>query len=173
MDGWGSTSPGAVFRAGTATWAFLSEFIRLAFGGLGFLHSMKMSIDGFVFDLDGTIYLGEFALPGAVDCILELRRRGKSVVFISNKPLEPGSVYADKLTRLGIPTTGQVITSARVLGQHLAIILPDLNYFVSGEEPIELRSYGLKVINPTPTRPKRSDRSSRDRRCDCGIRPYP
>ncbi len=109
------------------------------------------SIDGFVFDLDGTIYLGESALPGAVDCILELRRRGKSVVFISNKPLEPGSVYADKLTRLGIPTTeDQVITSARVLGQHLAIILPDLNYFVIGEEPLlgEFRSYGLKVINP-------------------------
>ncbi len=74
---------------------------------------MKIPIDGFVFDLDGTVYLGEHALPGAVETLAELRRRGKRVVFISNKPLEPGSVYAEKLTRLGIPAEpGQVITSA-------------------------------------------------------------
>ena len=34
----------------------------------------------------------------------ELRRRNKKVLFVSNKPLEPRASYADKLTRLGIPT---------------------------------------------------------------------
>lgn len=33
---------------------------------------MKRKIDGVVFDLDGTVYLGENALPGAVETILEL-----------------------------------------------------------------------------------------------------
>ncbi len=45
------------------------------------------SIDGFVFDLDGTVYLGEEALPGAVETIAELRRRGSRALFVSNKPL--------------------------------------------------------------------------------------
>ena len=61
---------------------------------------MPVSVDGFVFDLDGTVYLGDAALPGAVDGIAELRRRGKQVLFVSNKPLEPRQAYAAKLTRL-------------------------------------------------------------------------
>ena len=65
---------------------------------------MAVNVDGFVFDLDGTVYLGDAALPGAVEGIAELRRRGKQVLFVSNKPLEPRQAYAAKLTRLGIPT---------------------------------------------------------------------
>jgi NagD protein len=110
------------------------------------------SIIGFVFDLDGTIYLGDSALPGAVKCLQELNRRGKKTVFISNKPLEPGKFYVEKLTRLGIPATpGQVITSARVLGQYLAKSFPECNYYVVGETALieELRGYGLNICNPS------------------------
>ena len=82
---------------------------------------MQRPIDGFVFDLDGTVYLGESAIPGSVEGIAELRRRGKRVLFVSNKPLEPREKYAAKLTRIGIPTAAEdVITSAYVLGHHLA-----------------------------------------------------
>jgi len=110
---------------------------------------MKRPIDGFVFDLDGTVYLGEAALPGAVAGIKALRQRNKRVLFVSNKPLEPRQAYAAKLTRLGIPTReAEVITSAFVLGHHLARTEPELNYYVIGEENLlaELRSHGLKVV---------------------------
>ncbi len=110
---------------------------------------MASAIDGFVFDLDGTVYLGEAALPGSVDGIAELRRRGKQVLFVSNKPLEPREAYAAKLTRLGIPTDPDaVITSAYVLGHHLAQVSPELRYYVIGEENLrqELRSHGLTVV---------------------------
>ena len=62
-------------------------------------------IDGYIFDLDGTVYLGEAALPRAVETLSELRRRGKHALFVSNKPLQPRQVYAQKLTRLGIPAS--------------------------------------------------------------------
>lgn len=107
-------------------------------------------IDGFIFDLDGTIYLGEKALPGAVECVAELRRRGKRVLFISNKPLQPGRVYADKLTRLGIPAEeSDIITSAYVLGYHLSRTAPDLRLYVIGEISLveELRSHGLTICD--------------------------
>lgn len=106
-------------------------------------------VDGFVFDLDGTVYLGEAALPGSVEAIAELRRRGKRVLFVSNKPLEPRQNYAAKLTRLGIPTPpGDVITSAYVLGHHLARHEPHLKLYVIGEPSLreELRSHGLQVL---------------------------
>lgn len=110
---------------------------------------MKRQIDGFIFDLDGTVYLGESALPGSVDAIANLRRRGKRVLFVSNKPLEPRDVYAAKLTRLGIPTTpNEVITSAYVLGHHLAHTAPHLHLYVIGEESlrIELAGHGLTIV---------------------------
>jgi arabinose operon protein AraL len=108
------------------------------------------TINGFIFDLDGTVYLGEAALPGAVQCIAELRRRGKKVAFVSNKPLEPRESYARKLTRLGIPADpDDVITSAFVLGYHLARTEPHLRLYVIGEANLvtELRGHGLQVVN--------------------------
>ena len=111
---------------------------------------MKRRIDGFVFDLDGTVYLGEKALPGAVEAISELRQRGKKTLFVSNKPLEPGSKYAAKLTRLGIPTSNNdVITSAFVLGYHLSQTEPGLKLYVVGEQSLrdELRGHNLNVLN--------------------------
>jgi arabinose operon protein AraL len=108
------------------------------------------SIDGFIFDLDGTVYLGDSALPGAVEGIATLRQAGKRVLFVSNKPLEPRQAYARKLTRLGIPTeTDDVITSAYVLGYHLAQTEPDLRLYVVGEDNLlnELRGHGLKIVD--------------------------
>lgn len=109
----------------------------------------KLRIDGFVFDLDGTVYLGDAALPGAVEGITRLRGLGKQTLFVSNKPLEPREVYAAKLTRLGIPTsTEQVITSAYVLGRYLARTEPHLRLYVVGEANLkaELRGHGLTVV---------------------------
>jgi arabinose operon protein AraL len=107
-------------------------------------------IDGYIFDLDGTIYLGDEALPGAVATLAELRRRGKRVCFVSNKPLETRTAYAAKLTRLGIPTAeNQVITSTHVLAHYLARHGPDLTYYLIGEENLrtELREHGLTLAS--------------------------
>jgi NagD protein len=108
------------------------------------------SVEGFIFDLDGTVYLGDSALPGAVDGIAELRRQGKRVLFVSNKPLEPRDSYARKLTRLGIPAVpDDVVTSGFVLGYHLARTAPQLNLYVIGEPNLleELRGHGLSIVN--------------------------
>lgn len=111
---------------------------------------MKIStIDGFIFDLDGTLYLGEKALPGAVETIQELRQRGKRPLFVTNKPLYPRENYAAKLTRLGIPTPPEdVITSGYVLGYHLAHTVPQQALYVIGEDnlKVELKGHGLVVL---------------------------
>lgn len=108
----------------------------------------KLLIDGFIFDLDGTIYLGDSLLPGALETITLLRRQNKKVLFISNKPLEPRQAYAQKLTRLGIPAgPNDILTSAYILGHYLKNNYPELNYYVVGEEGLrkELSGYGLTI----------------------------
>lgn len=106
-------------------------------------------IEGFIFDLDGTIYLGDALLPGAGETLIQIRQMGKKVLFISNKPLEPRETYAAKLSRLGIPTSPKaVITSGFVLARVLADRFLDLNYYVIGEENLknELRGQGLMIL---------------------------
>jgi len=62
------------------------------------------SYEGYIFDLDGTIYLEENLLPGARELIAALREQNRKVIFLSNNPTKNPQMYADKLTRLGIPT---------------------------------------------------------------------
>ncbi len=111
---------------------------------------MTLPVNGFVFDLDGTVYLGDAAISGAVETIAYLREQGKRVLFVSNKPLEPRTAYAHKLTRLGIPTNSDdVITSGYVLGYHLAQHHPDERLYVIGEQALldELRGHGLHIVD--------------------------
>jgi NagD protein len=96
---------------------------------------MGRNYEGFIFDLDGTLYLGEALLPGAGEVIARIRERGKRVVYVSNKPLEPRGNYAAKLTRLGIVTTDEDVTnSTRALVHYLKSQTPAARLFVIGEE---------------------------------------
>lgn len=107
-------------------------------------------LDGFIFDLDGTLYVGDALLPGAAATVAELRGQGKRTLFVTNKPVDSRTTYAAKLTKLGIPATeADVITSAFVLAHYLAHHEPNLRYYVLGEPNFraELRSHGLTVVD--------------------------
>ncbi len=103
---------------------------------------------GYIFDLDGTVYLGDALLPGARRTIEALREKVARVVFLSNKPLETRADYAAKLTRLGIPTSpDEVINSSWVMARWLERESPGAALFVIGERPLldELREAGFRL----------------------------
>ena len=103
---------------------------------------------GYVFDLDGTVYLGDALLPGARRTIEVLRAARSRVAFLSNKPLQTRADYAAKLTRLGVPTTpDDVINSSWVLTRWLAQEAPGAALFIIGEPPLlqELRAAGFRL----------------------------
>jgi len=92
---------------------------------------------GYLFDLDGTIYRGERLLPGAERVVSLIRREGGQVVFLSNKPITSRRTYAEKLTRLGIPTHPEdVINSSYVTARYLQAHARGEQVFVIGEPPL-------------------------------------
>lgn len=104
--------------------------------------------DAYIFDLDGTIYLGDELLPGASRLIAELRRRGIPTRFLSNNPTKDPGEYAEKLAGLGIPTgiediANTVVTTTRWLQENH----PDAVLFCIGEEPLKraLRGAGFRL----------------------------
>jgi arabinose operon protein AraL len=103
---------------------------------------------GFIFDLDGTVYLSDKLVPGADRIIQLLRESKRKVVFLSNKPLQTREDYASKLTRLGIPTQpDEVINSTFVMANYLKKNAPHARLFVVGEAPFieELKRAGFTI----------------------------
>lgn len=105
--------------------------------------------EGYVFDLDGTIYLGEQLLPSAGQTIARLRSWGRRVIFLSNNPTHTCEQYAAKLSRLGLPTQPQdIVNSSQVMMQWLLETAPGCRVFVVGEQPLmqELTQAGFQLV---------------------------
>lgn len=105
---------------------------------------------GFIFDLDGTVYRSDQLIPGAGTTIRFLEERGRKVVFLSNKPIQTREDYAEKLTRLGIPTQpDDVINSTLVMTHYLKKNAPQAKLFVIGEDPFieELKRAGFIITD--------------------------
>jgi HAD superfamily hydrolase (TIGR01450 family) len=106
-----------------------------------------MSYDAYIFDLDGTIYLGDQLLPGAAETIAALRAAGQRTIFLSNNPTRTRAQYAAKLSDMGIPTPVEdIVNSSIVMAQWLLREAPGATLFVVGEEPLmsDLRDAGFR-----------------------------
>lgn len=103
---------------------------------------------GYLFDLDGTIYLGDELLPGARALVAGLRAQGRQVLFLSNNPTKDPQMYADKLARLGLPTPVEHCVNPLVtMADWLRREAPGAAAFVIGEEPLvrALRAAGVRL----------------------------
>jgi len=118
--------------------------------GLRRLRKLVREKSGFIFDLDGTIYLGDVLVPGADRVVKALRNAGKKVVFLSNKPIARRETYAEKLNRLGIPCgVEDVISSSLVLARYLSKRKPGARVFPVAEQPVidDLTRHGLQICD--------------------------
>ena len=114
----------------------------------GPLPSPDRLYEGYVFDLDGTIYLGDDLLPGAKRLIERLRELGKRIAFCSNNPTKDPRMYAGKLTRLGLPTPeDEVVNTVVSMTRWLLRNHPEATVFPISEEPLRrsLREAGIKI----------------------------
>lgn len=104
--------------------------------------------EAYVFDLDGTIFLGDELLPGARRVVEALRRLQVPVRFLSNNPTRDPGQYREKLAGMGLPVEPEeiantVVTTVRWLQQHH----PDAVLFPIAEQPLidALRRAGFRL----------------------------
>ncbi len=65
-------------------------------------------------DLDGVVYIGGHAVPGAADAIASARRRGMKVAFVTNNAARPPATVAEHLRELSIDAASEdVVNSAQ------------------------------------------------------------
>lgn len=93
--------------------------------------------DAYVFDLDGTLYLGEGVLPGAVETVARLRDDGAVVRFISNNSTRSPQEYVDKLSRLGIAAElAEIVTPVITTVRWLLANAPDAVVYPIAPPPV-------------------------------------
>jgi len=102
----------------------------------------------YVFDMDGTIYLGSIVFDFAIRFIENLRAAGKRVLFFTNNASRSTSVYLDKLTRLGFsPTPAEIMSSADVTAAYLHTYHKDQSVYLIGTRQLasQFREAGIKL----------------------------
>lgn len=104
-------------------------------------------------DMDGTFYLGEKLLPGALDLIQTLRTQGKQFLFLTNNSSKHRSQYAEKISRLGLPISeNQVLTSGEATAIYLKSQQPGKAIYIVGTQALEneFLSQGFILDDQTP-----------------------
>ncbi len=107
----------------------------------------------FLFDMDGTVYLGEHLLPGAQELLAHLEARGLAFYFITNNSSRSGSDYVAKLHRLGLPYgQDRVFTSGEATALYLRQQRPGARLFVVGTPSLEkeLAGFGFQLTADDP-----------------------
>lgn len=107
----------------------------------------------FLLDMDGTFYLGDRLLEGALHFIDVLREQGKDFLFLTNNSSKHRRLYAEKITRLGLPIPEEkVLTSGEATALYLRDIRPGAKLYVVGTPALEdeFRSHGFALDDASP-----------------------
>src|SRR5512143_3574004 len=107
------------------------------------------AVRGFLLDMDGTFYLSDRLLEGALRFIDLLRVQGKEFLFLTNNSSKHRGQYAEKITRLGLPITEEcVLTSGEATALYLQERDPGARLFVVGTPALEdeFREHNFRLV---------------------------
>jgi HAD superfamily hydrolase (TIGR01450 family) len=91
-------------------------------------------------DLDGVVYVGSAAVPGAPEALAAVRGHGMRLAFVTNNAARTPEAVAAHLTELGVDAAAdEIVTSAQAAARYLAERLP------SGARVLVVGTTGLEV----------------------------
>jgi len=110
-------------------------------------------VRGFLLDMDGTFYLGDQLIEGALRFIDLLHDQKKEFLFLTNNSSKHSRQYAEKINRLGLPITEEsVLTSGEATALYLKEQHPGANLYLVGTPSLEaeFRQYGFQLVQQEP-----------------------
>lgn len=104
----------------------------------------------FLFDMDGTIYLGNRLLHGTLQLLDLIRRSGGHYMFITNNSSRSVDDYMAKVRQMGIEATeDNFFTSSQATALHLRRMYPGALVYCQGTASMlrELRKAGIRITD--------------------------
>ena len=119
---------------------------------------LDTAYDVALLDLDGVVYLGGTAIPGAAESLRKAQAAGMRLAYVTNNAFRTPAAIAALLTSFGAPATAQdVVTSAQAAARLLAERLPaGAPVLVVGGSGLRmaLRERGLRPVSTAMDRPR-------------------
>ncbi|MGH3369423.1 MAG: HAD-IIA family hydrolase [Nocardioidaceae bacterium] len=110
-----------------------------------------------ILDLDGVVYIGRDAVPGAAGHLAEAVAAGMHLAYVTNNASRPPRAVAQHLGELGIPAgESDVVTSAQAAARLLARSLPPGSavFVIGGTGLYEaLEEHGLRGVASSDEQP--------------------
>lgn len=109
-------------------------------------------IELFLFDMDGTIYLGNQLFDFTKELLSEIKKKNARYLFMTNNSSKSVPAYIEKLKQLGIRAEyDDFMTSSQAMVYYLKNHLPNARLYVCGTESFkeELRTNGFVVTENT------------------------
>jgi len=126
-------------------------------GPSGSAEPLDTAYDVALLDLDGVIYLGGIAIPGAAEALRKADAAGMRLAYVTNNAFRTPAAIAALLTSFGVPATQEdVVTSAQAAARLLAERLPaGAPVLVIGGSGLRmaLRERGLRPVSTAIDRP--------------------
>ena len=92
----------------------------------------------FIFDMDGTIYLGDNFIDGSVELLEHLDERKTKFVFMTNNSSKNSGVYCNKLKKMGYEVEEEkIFTSGEATRIYINKFKPGAKIFLLGNEYLE------------------------------------
>jgi HAD superfamily hydrolase (TIGR01457 family) len=107
----------------------------------------------FLLDMDGTFYLGDRLLNGAMEFIDVLRQQGREYLFLTNNSSRDSRVYAEKISRMGLPTLpDRIMTAGEATAMHIQRQKADARVYIVGTPELEneFRLHSLAFTDENP-----------------------
>ncbi len=108
---------------------------------------------GFLLDMDGTFYLGDRLLEGALRFIQVLNLSGREYLFLTNNSSHRGGEYAAKISRLGLAMPeSRVLTSGEATALYLREAYPGKGVYLVGTPSLaeEFIARGIRLETESP-----------------------
>jgi glycerol 3-phosphatase-2 len=119
---------------------------------------LDTAYDVALLDLDGVVYLGGTAIPGAAQALRKAQAAGMRLAYVTNNAFRTPAAIAALLTSFGTPATAQdVVTSAQAAARLLAERLPaGAPVLVVGGSGLRMavRERGLRPVSTALDRPQ-------------------
>jgi 4-nitrophenyl phosphatase len=101
-------------------------------------NDLLVQVRCFLLDMDGTLYLGNQLLQGAMEFLDLLRQQDREYLFLTNNSSKDSQQYVEKLARLGVSISrDKIMTSGEATAMHVQRQKPGARVFVVGTPSLE------------------------------------
>ncbi len=108
--------------------------------------NLLKKIDLFVLDMDGTFYLGNRVIKGALDFVQYVQKKGRRILFFTNNSSQSPRVYMERLAGMGCPITReQIMTSGDVTIAYLKANYEGKRIYLMGTPALKENSFRYQL----------------------------